>query len=107
MFELAFTNKLSKIDMMSIEVSKTSLKYLLKIHMNHVKLLSEGNMSDTSSVWELEESDRSELASVISSPRSRLRIQQMQNEMFPELKDDLEGITINMNLMFYYRKELV
>lgn len=33
MFELVFNNKLKKIDFMKVDVSKTSLKLLLKIHM--------------------------------------------------------------------------
>lgn len=100
MFELVFEYKLKKIgiiifiyfivlDMMTIDVSKNSLKYLLKLHMTHVKALSLSSVSH--SVWELEESERSELASVISSPRSKLRIKEMQEMLFPEMKDHLDS----------------
>lgn len=65
MFSLVFDSKLKKVDMMNVDVSKSSLKCLLKIQMNKAK-------SGEGGVWDLLESERSEMASVLGSPRSRL-----------------------------------
>jgi hypothetical protein len=65
MFSLVFDNRLKKVDMMNVDVSKSSLKCLLKIQMNKAK-------SGEGGLWDLLESEKSEMASVLGSPRSRL-----------------------------------
>lgn len=69
MFSLVFENKLSKINITTVDVSKSSLKCLLKIQMNKLKSV------DTK--WdklELEDSEKSEMMSVLSSPRSKMHL---------------------------------
>mmetsp|Transcript_13518 Transcript_13518/g.13250 ORF Transcript_13518/g.13250 Transcript_13518/m.13250 type:complete len:126 (+) Transcript_13518:911-1288(+) len=77
MLQLSFEGKLKKVDIGNVDLSKAALKYLLKIQIQKNK----------NQEWDLLESDRSELSSVLGSPESKQRLKEFHDSLFPELKN--------------------
>ena len=76
MFELVCDGKIKGKVLQSIDVSKNSLKFLLKYHIHKTRAALDQNEA-----WNFD-SERSEMASVISSPSHKNRIKKLHQSLF-------------------------